>query len=65
MNEKEIVNAIRAKRKSLHMTQKHLSDLTGISRYNIIMIERGKRSPTLSTLMKLCSELGMTFDLSE
>ena len=47
------------------MTQKQLSDSTGISRYNIIMIERGKRSPTLSTLMKLCSELGLTLNLSE
>lgn len=65
MSEMEIVNAIRAKRKSLNMTQKQLSDSTGISRYNIIMIERGKRSPTLSTLMKLCSELGLTLNLSE
>ena len=50
--------AVRAHRKALGLTQRELGEETGISLYEIISIEIGRRSPLASTLAKLCAVFG-------
>lgn len=50
---------IRYIRKQEKMTLEELSSKTGITAAYLSMIERGKREPTLSTLMKIASALNV------
>lgn len=53
---------IRTERKKLSLTQEQLAERTGVSDAYIGQIERGERSPTLETLVKLANRLGVTID---
>lgn len=46
-------------RKSVGITQEKLSELTGISTTFIGLVETGKRKPSLETLRKISSKLGL------
>ena len=46
-------------RDNIKMTQKELSDKTGIDQANISKIERGTANPSLSTLKRLAEGVGM------
>jgi len=59
-----IIEAIKARRESLKVTQKALSDLSGVALGALKKFESGKGNPTLSTLKKLCDALGLEITLN-
>lgn len=59
-----IIEAIKARRESLRVTQRELSDLSGVALGALKKFESGKGNPTLSTLKKLCDALGLEIVLS-
>ena len=63
MNFEAIIEAIKTRRESLKVTQKALSDLSGVALGALKKFESGKGNPTLSTLKKLCDALGLEITL--
>lgn len=59
-----IIEAIKERRESLKVTQKVLSELSGVAPGALKKFESGKGNPTLSTLKKLCDALGLEIILS-
>jgi len=58
MKDEEIFGRIlQEERKSKNCSQEKLAKLTGLDRTFISLIENGKRSPTLSTILKISSAL--------
>ena len=55
--------AIKMQRRSLGITQPHLAELAGISTNSLSGLERGKGNPSLDTLEKLATVLGMELKL--
>lgn len=51
-----------SRRKKRNYTQNQLAELVGVSDAYIGQIERGERSPTLETLVKIGNRLGVTID---
>lgn len=47
-------------REEAHLSQLELSYRSGVSQNMITYIETGKRTPTLTTLLKLCSALSVS-----
>lgn len=48
---------LKEEREKLHLSQMELSYASGVSQNMITYIETGKRTPTLSTILKLCSAM--------
>jgi transcriptional regulator with XRE-family HTH domain len=58
MHEEEIFGKIiQEERKAKKISQEKLSKLTGLDRTFISLIENGKRNPTFTTILKICSAL--------
>ncbi|MCR4997503.1 MAG: helix-turn-helix transcriptional regulator [Butyrivibrio sp.] len=57
--EYDIIQAMIDARKSQNLTQKDLSDRTGITQADISRIEKGTRNPSLEMLKRLARGLGM------
>ena len=58
MEKEEIFGKIlQDERKAKKISQEKLAALTGLDRTAISLIENGKRSPTFSTILKICSAL--------
>lgn len=57
--EYDIIQAMIDTRKKLHMTQKELSQITGITQADISRIENGTRNPSLAMLKRLAAGMGM------
>ena len=57
--EYDIIQAMIDARKSQNLTQKELSDRTGITQADISRIEKGTRNPSLEMLKRLAHGLGM------
>jgi transcriptional regulator with XRE-family HTH domain len=58
MHEEEIFGKIlQEERKAKKISQERLAKLAGLDRTFISLIENGKRSPTFSTILKICSAL--------
>ncbi|MBO4374668.1 MAG: helix-turn-helix transcriptional regulator [Lachnospiraceae bacterium] len=57
--EYNIIQAMIDARKDQHLTQKELSDRTGITQADISRIEKGTRNPSLEMLKRLAHGLGM------
>lgn len=58
MEKEEIFGRIlQEERKAKNISQEKLAKLTGLDRTAISLIETGKRSPTFSTILKICSAL--------
>ena len=57
--EYDIIQAMIDARKSQNLTQKELSDRTGITQADISRIEKGTRNPSLEMLKRLANGLGM------
>lgn len=53
-----IGQAIRARREALGISQEELGYRSGLHRTYVSDLERGKRNPTLVTLLSLMTELG-------
>jgi transcriptional regulator with XRE-family HTH domain len=58
-----IVQAIINARKNIGLTQKQLSDKTGINQGDISRIERGEANPSLKTLKRLATGMNMKLRL--
>lgn len=57
--EYEIINSLIDARKACNITQKQLSENTGIAQSDISKIENGSGNPTLKILQRLAEGLGM------
>ena len=56
---KTIGSQIQSQRKKLGITQKELSQLSGVGINTIVALERGRGNPSLSVLMQLAETLGL------
>jgi transcriptional regulator with XRE-family HTH domain len=57
-NKEEIFGKIlQEERKARKISQEKLAKLTGLDRTFISLIENGKRNPTFTTILKICSAL--------
>ena len=57
-NKEEILGKIlQDERKAKKISQEKLAKLTGLDRTFISLIENGKRNPTFTTILKICSAL--------
>ena len=61
--EYDIIEAMMIARNNLNLTQKDLSEKTGINQADISRIENGTRNPSLKMLKKLANGLGMQLKL--
>ena len=61
--EYDIINAMIKARKEQGLTQKQLSELTGISQADISRIENGTRNPSLGMNKRLAAGMGMQLKL--
>ena len=61
--EYDIINAMIKARKEKGLTQKQLSELTGISQADISRIENGTRNPSVNLLKRLAEGMGMTLKI--
>ena len=55
----DIIQALIDARKEQNITQKELSERTGITQADISRIEKGTRNPSLEMVKRLCRGLGM------
>lgn len=62
--EYKIIQAVIDARKKLNLTQKELSDRSGIDQADISRIERGLANPTLKLLQKLAHGMDMDLELN-
>ena len=62
MNYRRLGERIREERKRLNLTQSALAEAIDISDTYMGQIERGERSLTLDTLVRLVNRLGVTID---
>lgn len=53
-------NALQAARKQRQLSQDQLAKATGLHRTHISLLERGRREPSLETLVKLCRALNVS-----
>ncbi|MEW6652389.1 MAG: helix-turn-helix domain-containing protein [Bacteroidota bacterium] len=60
MKKGEIGEVLKMRRNFLNITQKDLSDISGVALRKLIDIENGKANPTLGTLIKLFDVLGLS-----
>lgn len=56
-------HVLRKLRNEKKFSQEYLSFESGMSRAFVSLLERGLRSPTLDTLMALCTPLGVSMTL--
>lgn len=61
--EYNLIHAIVEARREQHLTQKQLSEITGIDQSDISKIEKGNANPAISTLKRLADGLGMVLKL--
>lgn len=59
----QIMKAMLDGRKEKNITQKELSELTGITQGDISRLENGNGNPSLRTLQRLAAGLGMALKL--
>ncbi|MBR6171534.1 MAG: helix-turn-helix transcriptional regulator [Bacteroidaceae bacterium] len=64
MNQKEIGNIIKERRKYLKVTQQTLADLAGVGVNTLVAIERGEGNPQLSTLITILDTLGLEININ-
>lgn len=58
-----IIQAVIDARKQSHLTQKELSERTGIAQSDISKLENGNSNPTLDVLKRLAEGMNMTVKL--
>ncbi len=64
VDKKDIGQLIKKRRKFLKLTQIDLSDIIGMSRRSLQMIEKGEGNPTFEQLSKILSTLGLEIKIS-
>ena len=58
-----VIQAVIDARKSSRLTQKALSEKTGIAQSDISKLENGNSNPTINMLKRLAEGMGMTIEL--
>lgn len=58
--ERAVIQAMIDARRSSGLTQKQLSEITGIAQSDISKLENGSSNPSIRTLQRLASGMGMT-----
>jgi transcriptional regulator with XRE-family HTH domain len=61
--EYQIIRAMIEARKAKNITQKQLSEITGIAQADISKLENGNANPSLRTIQRLAAGMGMTIKL--
>lgn len=61
--ELDIIRAIVEARASQHLTQKQLTERTGINQADISKLENGTRNPTINLLKRLADGMDMTLKI--
>jgi transcriptional regulator with XRE-family HTH domain len=61
--EMDVIRAIVEARISLNLTQKELSERSGINQADISKIENGTRNPSLNLLKRLADGMGMSLKI--
>lgn len=61
--EYDIIQAMIEARKELNLTQRELSERTGITQADISRIENGTRNPSLNMMKRLAEGMGMVLKL--
>ena len=59
----EMMKQLKGRREELQVTQEMLADISGVSLRTIKQFESGKGNPTLDTLTKLATALGLQIAL--
>lgn len=59
MTAEEVSKTIKQRRKETGITQAQLAQMCGVSTYYIILVESGRKSPTLRNLEKICTALNL------
>ena len=59
----QLIKAMIDARTNQNLSQRQLSEKTGITQSDICKIESGEANPTLQTLKRLAAGLGMSLDL--
>lgn len=59
----QLGQAIRTRRRELHLTQQTVADLTGINRVVVGQLEHGKSTVQLRIALLVAQVLGMDFEL--
>ncbi len=62
--EMSVIRAMIDARTSQHMTQKELSERTGIAQTEISKLENGTRNPSIKLLQRLADGMGMVLNVS-
>ena len=60
----QVIKAILDARQEQHITQKQLSEMTGIAQGDISKIENGNANPSIKTLSRIAKALGKEIRLS-
>lgn len=61
----DLAKIIRTRRQTLRATQQALSDMSGVSVRMIKSIESGRANPTVHTLEKILSVLGLRLSITD
>ncbi len=62
--EAEIISAIIKQRNALGLSQRDLASLCDIPQSSVARIESSKTTPKLSTIIKICNQLGLSLNVS-
>jgi len=62
---REIIKGIRSRRKLLKITQRDLSEISGVSVRTIKAVERGQANPTIDVALRILEPLGLTLTITE
>jgi DNA-binding XRE family transcriptional regulator len=65
MTLKEIGQKLRSRRRVLHLRQRDLAELAGVTLRGLTDLENGQANPTLKRLGKIADVLGLEFNLIE
>jgi len=63
MTKTEIGRCVRDRRRELKLNQQTLSDLSGVGINTLLAVERGTGNPSLDTLQRITSTLGLQFTI--
>ena len=64
MTVQKIGEQVKERRDLLHLQQKDLAELSGVSLRTIIQVENGFGNPSIGTLQKLAEVLGMEMQIT-
>src|SRR5579872_4886048 len=61
----DLGNLVREKRQAMHLTQRQLAELTGVSRLWLVHVEAGHPGAEFGRILHLVASLDLTLDLVE